>query len=267
VPATESGLAAVGLGSLKLPSPILVAAGAVGYVSEVARGVPLAGLGAVVTGGLWLQSRRGGPPRLTETRAGVLWSRGSRRTGVAEVLRRHARTWPQAGAPVIASVCAADPAELPLIAAELEGASGVVALELDLATVEDEGGLFSDPRTTAGAVRQTRLASSLPVLVKLPLDATDAVLQGCAAAGADAVTVGCGLRAGDAWLVGPGTLAVALERFKLLATGSPVPLVACGGVATAEHARAYLRAGAAAVQVGSAHLSNPCAAVDILAAL
>jgi dihydroorotate dehydrogenase (NAD+) catalytic subunit len=67
--------------------------------------------------------------------------------------------------------------------------------------------------------------------------------------------------------VGPATFPVVLALIARLAGQSPLPLIACGGVARVEAARAYLAAGAAAVQVGSAHLAQPDAAEVICAAL
>ena len=68
-------------------------------------------------------------------------------------------------------------------------------------------------------------------------------------------------------LVGPATFPVVLALIARLAVDAPLPLIACGGVTGAEAARAYLAAGAAAVQVGSAHLAQPDAAETICAAL
>jgi dihydroorotate dehydrogenase (NAD+) catalytic subunit len=50
-------------------------------------------------------------------------------------------------------------------------------------------------------------------------------------------------------------------------TTTHVPVVACGGIGTVEDARAFLSAGATAVQVGSALLADPFAAVRIADAL
>ena len=68
-------------------------------------------------------------------------------------------------------------------------------------------------------------------------------------------------------LVGPATFPVVLALIARLARAAPLPLIACGGVNGANAARAYLAAGAAAVQVGSAHLAQPDAAEVICAAL
>ena len=99
-----------------------------------------------------------------------------------------------------------------------------------------------------------------------------ALLAALASAGAVAATLGGGLPAsgpdgGEGYLVGPATFPVVLALVQQLADAAPLPILAGGGVASAAEARAYLRAGAAAVQVGSAHLANPYAAWNVAAAL
>jgi dihydroorotate dehydrogenase (NAD+) catalytic subunit len=46
-----------------------------------------------------------------------------------------------------------------------------------------------------------------------------------------------------------------------------LPIVGMGGIETAEHARAFLAAGARAIAVGTALFRNPLAAVEIVDAL
>lgn len=282
--------APVALGALRLPGAVLAAAGALGpgavAVSwgpdpEAPAGAPDA-VPAVpaVTAGLTWRSHRGRPPRLIETPAGAVYVPGTAGPGVDHALRRYGRLWATRAARVIVSVRGATSAEYGLVAAELEGAPGVAALELD-ATVPDETAgapIGHDPLAVRRVLAEVRRACDLPVLVKLPatLPDPDASLRAAAAGGAVAVTLAGGLPAVAApdgaepapgWLVGPATFPAVLHLVTRLARGAPLPLVACGGVAGVDQVRAYLRAGAAAVQVGSAHLADPRAASAIAAAL
>ena len=43
-----------------------------------------------------------------------------------------------------------------------------------------------------------------------------------------------------------------------------MPVIGCGGIATAQDALEFIMAGASAVQVGSATFSNPRASLDVL---
>jgi dihydroorotate dehydrogenase (NAD+) catalytic subunit len=46
-----------------------------------------------------------------------------------------------------------------------------------------------------------------------------------------------------------------------------IPVIGCGGITGAADALEFIMAGASAVQVGSAHFSNPRAALDVLAGI
>jgi dihydroorotate dehydrogenase (NAD+) catalytic subunit len=283
----------VALGALRLPGAVLAAAGAFGFgAAAVAGASESAGGGAppaasaappvaAVTAGITWRSHGGRPPRLLETPAGAVYLPGSAGLGVDRALSRYARLWAVRAAPLLVSVRGGASAEYALVAAELEGVPGVAGLELD-ATAPDgaSGAPFGhDPVALRRLLAEVRRTCDLPLLVKLPADLPDAegALRAAAAGGAVAATLCGGLAAvaapdGDeapapGWLVGPATFPAVLHLVTRLARDAPLPLIACGGVAAVEQARAYLRAGAAAVQVGSAHLADPQAAGSISAAL
>ena len=65
-------------------------------------------------------------------------------------------------------------------------------------------------------------------------------------------------------LSGPAVKPVALAMVYQVAAAVDLPLVGCGGIATADDAIEFLMAGASAVQVGTAALVNPHAPLDIL---
>jgi dihydroorotate dehydrogenase (NAD+) catalytic subunit len=290
--------APVAIGALRLPGPVLAAAGALGYgVAPVPGGSGEGGPTApAVTAGITWRTRGGLPPRVVETPAGAVYSPGTAALGVGLALQRYARQWAARAAPVVVSLGGAAPEEYALAAGEIEGVAGVAALELDLTATDGERGLpfAHDPAEVRRILAGVRRACDLPLLIKLPADLPDpdAVLHAGAAGGAAGATIGAGLPAavpapapqppagptaagaglaGGAAvrgrLVGPATFPVVLDLVARLAPGSPLPVIACGGVAGPDQARAYLRAGAAAVQVGSAHLADPRAADEILRSL
>ena len=43
-----------------------------------------------------------------------------------------------------------------------------------------------------------------------------------------------------------------------------MPVIGCGGIATASDALEFIMAGASAVQVGTANFTNPCTPLDII---
>jgi dihydroorotate dehydrogenase (NAD+) catalytic subunit len=71
----------------------------------------------------------------------------------------------------------------------------------------------------------------------------------------------------EGWLSGPMLRPLALALVADLAAAVNVPVIGCGGIATAEDARQFLAAGAAAVQIGAVLLVDPGAAARIGAEL
>ncbi|HEY7293634.1 MAG TPA: hypothetical protein VH916_01280 [Dehalococcoidia bacterium] len=264
------------LGPLRLATPVIAAAGVLGTLTDAARWPAEPLLGAAVTASLAYRSRGGRPPRIAETPAGALYVPSEARTGIRVALRRVVRAWAAAPAPVVVSLADETPGALAAAAAELEGTPGVAAIELNLGEAEAPNGIpvGHDPRATGETVRLVCRACALPVWIKLPADASDweAVLAAGAASGAIAATLTAGWPAGGVdlragYLVGPATFPLGLALVQQIAPTAPLPIIACGGVVSAVEARAYLRAGAAAVQVGSAHFANPRAAWQVAAGL
>jgi dihydroorotate dehydrogenase (NAD+) catalytic subunit len=256
---------------LSLASPVLTAAGCFGYGVEYARLVDVERIGAIVTTSTTPYRRRvARPPRLIETPAGVLAIGPWPNPGLDRVIERHAPVWASWRTPVLLSVVGASPAEYAAVAAALEGVEGIAGLELNLAEHAERA---------AAVVAATRAATLLPLLAKLPpLDAGLAELaRAVAAAGADAITACAGPRglaidprSGErleGMLCGPALRPLALRRVAEVAAAVDVPVIGCGGIATAEDARQFLAIGAAAVQIGAALLADPGAVVRIAEAL
>ncbi|CAA9305752.1 MAG: hypothetical protein AVDCRST_MAG77-6071 [uncultured Chloroflexi bacterium] len=255
----------VRLGPLLLRSPVMAAAGTVRPLDVLASDA----LGAVVTPSYTTRARAGRPATLREVVGGALLTPATASQATSGVVRRYTTAWAAARTPVIVSLLVDEYAEYTAAAAELEGVAGTVAMELNVAWGATDGLVAEDPALARHAVRQVRQVCRLPVIVKLPFDLADpeATLDACRDAGAIAAVVASGVPTGDGMFLGPATFPLVLELVRRLARRAPLPLVACGGIATAAHARAYLDVGAAAVQVGSAHLANPRAAEEIAAEL
>ncbi|MDW8212239.1 MAG: tRNA-dihydrouridine synthase [Roseiflexaceae bacterium] len=251
---------------LPLRTPVMTAAGCFGFGVEYERIVPLDRLGAIVTGSISLRGRRALPPlQLVETPSGVLSVGAWRDPGLERVLREYAPAWAAWKTPVILSV-AADHSE---VAAALEGVEGIAGMEL---TFGDDWG------SAARVVAAVRAVTLLPLLVKLPFhERLIATARSVIDAGADAVTIAApphacapDPRTGDVVhgrLSGPAIRPLALEAVAEVSAMLPAPVVACGGIVTVADTRSFLKAGAVAVQVGSALLADPWAAVRIAEAL
>lgn len=211
---------------LTLRTPVLAAAGSLGYGVEYARyldlrqrqaqvrreprdGTPEAQLpgeqaldgqlqtlplpGAVVTRSTTLRPRRARPlPRIIETAAGLLYSGIDHNPGLRYVITRCAPVWAGWDVPVIVSIAGEQTREYAEAALQLEGVEGVAGIEVNLAASDSKL-----PTRVAKVVAEVRAATLLPLLVKLPPDAPDVVALALATAdaGADAITLGGGMPA------------------------------------------------------------------------
>jgi dihydroorotate dehydrogenase (NAD+) catalytic subunit len=252
---------------LTLRRRVLAAAGCFGYGVEYVRLVDIAGIGAIVTHSTALLGRRAGRrPRLIETPAGVLMAGARPDPGLARVVERYAAVWAGWSTPVLLSLAGETPEEYGAAASALEGIEGIAGLELNLAAHADKAA-----RITTAA----RAATQLPLLVKLPPFGAglSKLARAVVDAGADAITAigsprGMAIdpRTGEqveGWISGPALRPLALAFVADVAAAVDVPVIGCGGIATADDARQFLAAGAKAVQVGSALLADPGAAARI----
>ncbi|WP_235735133.1 nitronate monooxygenase [Nocardioides alcanivorans] len=262
---------------LAFTSPVVVASGCGGTGRDLAPFDGLAGIGAFITRSLTLNARTGWPaPRVSASDSGIVHATGLPNPGPEQFLALELPRLVADGIAPIASLAAGTAAEWAELAHLLSHAPGLRGLELNLAA---DAGLLTDTspqhlQQVVAAVR-ARVPTGLPVIAKLGFD-TDGLVASARAVvdgGADAVTVGGGLpalmpdgRLGS--LVGPAIQPVALRAVASVHTALPdVPVLGAGGIRSAAGARAFLSAGASAVQIGSALLADPTAAAHIAADL
>jgi dihydroorotate dehydrogenase (NAD+) catalytic subunit len=267
----------VRVGSVVLPTPVIAASGTFGYGTEFAGLVDLGRLGAISVKGVSLCPYDGKPaPRLLETAAGMLNAIGLQNIGVDAFLRDRLPVLHAAGARVVANFWGDSADEFAECAARLDGAPGIVALELNAASPNrpEWGGIIAtDPAALAAIVRAVRPRVRLPLWVKLSPNVTDITAVGRAveAEGADAVCAINTLRglAVDVvarrprlhnvtgGLSGPAIKPVALAMVHALARSLTIPVVGIGGIRSGEDALEFLCCGARAVQVGTATFYDP----------
>jgi dihydroorotate dehydrogenase (NAD+) catalytic subunit len=273
----------VTIGSVALPNPVLAASGTFGYGTEYQGLVDLAAIGAICVKGLSLRPAPGKPaPRLVETPGGVLNAIGLQNIGVEAFLRERLPALNAAGARVVANFWGDSPQEFAEVAARLDGAPGVVALELNASSPnrpEWGGILATDPVALADIVGRVRARVRMPLWVKLSPNVGDVTIVGRAAAeaGADALCAINTLRgtaidletrrprlaSGSGGLSGPAIKPVALQMVRQLVGAVQVPVIGIGGITTGEDALEFLCCGARAVQVGTATLYDPRAPLRV----
>jgi len=269
---------------LLLANPVMTAAGTFGYGIEYSQVVDIQKLGAIVCKSTTLEARQGNPqPRLVETACGLLNSVGLQNIGVEAVVKDKAPVWAGWKVPVIVSIAGESSDEYARVAGRLEGVIGVSGVEVNIScpNVTSGGMEFgTDPRAAEKVTAAVKAASSLPVIVKLSPNVTDIVevASAVAQAGADAITLintvsGMAIDAGGGGpslgnvvggLSGPAIKPIALYMVYRVAGAVHVPVIGCGGIGCADDALEFIMAGASAVQVGTANLANPQAALDVL---
>jgi dihydroorotate dehydrogenase (NAD+) catalytic subunit len=271
----------VDLGGLRLANPVMPASGCFG--PELADLVPVAELGALVTKTVFTDRRSGNPAhRLTESLAGMVNSVGipspGSRSFIDEVLPRYL----EPGVPVIVSAGGLQVREYWTLVEELtRERHSAIELNVSCPNLEHGGVLLgTDPRTVEELVAGAVARSAAPVLVKLTPMVTDIadIARAAEAGGAAAVTVANTLPSllvdvdahrpvlghGFGGMSGPAVKPIVLKLVHDIARSVTIPVVGCGGVATADDVAAYLIAGARAVQVGTANFARPFVMAEIV---
>jgi dihydroorotate dehydrogenase (NAD+) catalytic subunit len=273
----------VRLGSLVLKNPVLAASGCFGYGLEYDDFLDVAALGGICTKGLSREPFAGFPPERTcETPAGMLNAIGLANVGVEAFCATKLPELRSRGVTVIANLFASTLQDFVALAGRLSDEPGVHALELNvssphLARGTDEFG--KDPRACAELVRAVRAATRLPLWVKMTPEASDvgSIAKACEDAGADAISAVNTMRAmaidvqtqtlrlhnRTGGLSGPALRPIALRIVWELAEAVSIPVIGVGGICTAHDAVEFLLAGASAVQVGTAHFSDPRAGLRV----
>jgi dihydroorotate dehydrogenase (NAD+) catalytic subunit len=272
----------VPLGDVVLPAPVVTAAGCGGSGRELAAYTDLAALGAFTTRTLTVDARPGSPaPRLVDTPGGVLAANGAHNPGVQAFLATELPWLAQQGVRTIVSVTGGSLAEYGELARRLTDSAGVVGIEVRLGC---DGAVGHDAFQAGKVLHVVRreVPAGMVVLAKLsPTAAYLDVARAAADNGADALVLGTGpgllfdprtllpvLGAGFGELSGPAVLPQALRCvWDVHATRPDVPVIGAGGVSSGWDAMQMLLAGASAVQVGTALLRDPEAALRIVGEL
>jgi dihydroorotate dehydrogenase (NAD+) catalytic subunit len=274
---------AVDVAGVHLPTPVMIAAGCLSSPREVAGLLDLRKVGGIVTRSVTLEPEPGGPPpRMAETPSGLLTATGMQNDGVESLLAA-LPALTKIGVPLFASIAGRSVGEYQRVAARLVALRAVQGIELNLSCPDEASGgrpFSSDAAHAAEVVSAVSGVSRVPVFAKLSPDGGDVVemARHCVAAGArgltlvnaipglaiDPVAARPRLASGAGWLSGPAIKPLALLAVYRVAEAMPqVPIIGVGGIATAGDALEFLAAGAWAVQVGTAMLTDPSAPVDV----
>jgi len=262
----------------------MTASGTFGYGTEYSHMFDIQRLGAIICKGTTLNPRDGNPqPRLAETACGVLNSIGLQNIGVDALIREKAPIWASWRVPVIVNIAGETVDDYAQLADKLDGVAGISAIEVNIGcpNIKAGGAEFgADPKSAAGVTAAVKKATSLPVLVKLTPNTSDiaTIALAVAEAGADAISLINTMKGmviditqrrpllGNitGGLSGPAIKPVALYMVYEVAGAVGLPVIGCGGIATASDAIEFIMAGASAIQVGTASFTNPRSPFNVL---
>mgnify|MGYP001557580440 CR=1 FL=1 len=272
---------AVTVGGLSLANPVMPASGT--FAEGLERVIDFDRLGAFVTKTITRELRIGNPtPRVAETQAGLLNAIGIPSKGVPYFLHETLPFYRKFAPPLVASISAPTVEGFASLAAEIS-VPGVAAIEANIScpNLEEDGKAFAMAASSTEAVmRRMREATKLPLWAKLTPNTGDIaeIARAAEAAGADALVVANAILGMaidiESWrpqlgnitggLTGPCIKPVILRQVWQCARAVKIPIIGCGGIASAGDAVEYLLAGASAVQVGTATFIHPTAMPTII---
>lgn len=274
----------VAVGELVLRNPVMPASGCFGPEVGPLLGPSLPG--ALVTKTVFARERAGNrAPRLAETAFGMLNSVGIPSPGSARFIDEILPGYLMFGIPVVISIGGLFIDEYFTIADDL-AAQEVAAFEVNVSCPNlEHGGLAigTSPEHVFQVVSGVRERLKAPISVKLTptVSSIGEVAQAAQEAGADALVVAnsfsglaidifsrrSALGNGAGGYTGPAIKPLALKLVHDAASAVSIPVIGCGGIATAEDVVEFVIAGAAAVQVGTATFTRPTTMSDIVSEL
>lgn len=275
------------IGSLTLKNPITVASGTAGYGEELSNFFDISKLGAIFTKGLSIKPRLGNSGnRIIETPSGMLNSIGLENAGIEIFLEKKLPFLRNAGAAVIANVAGHSEDENVELCEILSSADGVDAIELNVSCPNvKEGGIAfgTDLGVFTRLLDRVRAASAIPLIVKLSPNVTSIADFAFRAeeTGADAVSavntfLGMKIDVKNkrphfnnrfAGLSGPAIRPLAVRSVFQMFERVSIPIIGMGGIYTLDDALEFIMAGASAVSIGTANLTDPMTAVTLIDSL
>ncbi len=278
----------VDLAGMHLDNPVIPASGTFGFGKEYADLYDLNILGSISFKGTTRDPRYGNElPRIAECTAGMINSVGLQNPGLEAVLAEELPALAKIySKKVIANISGFSVKEYVACAEAFDQADQVGILEINVSCPNVHGGGIAfgqDPKEAAKVTAAVRKVAKKPIFIKLSPNVTDivAIARACEEAGADGlvlVNTFLGMRIDIArrkpviankmgGYSGRAVFPVALRMVYQVAHACKIPVMGCGGVASARDVIEMMMAGATAVQVGAENLRNPFACPEIIADL
>lgn len=278
----------VTLAGVKMDNPVVPASGTFGFGLEMDR-YDLNVLGGISLKGTTLEPRYGNPlPRIAETPSGLLNCVGLQNPGIDAFLATKVPALRKVyGGAIIANISGFSLEEYVKCCERASACGDIEIIEVNVSCPNVHGGGMAFGTSAKAAAEVTsavkKVVKGKPVFIKLSPNVTDIVeiAKACEDAGADGLTLIntlLGMRISLATrkpllsnrtggLSGRGIFPVAVRMVWQVAHACSIPVMGCGGVASAQDVIEMMMAGATAVQVGSENLRNPLACKEIIESL
>lgn len=271
------------IGNAQFVNPVTVASGTFAHAEKYYNLEEVKKLGAIVPKTVTLWAQKGNPPlRILETPSGMINAIGIENPGADGFISQKLPTFKKIGVPLIISVLGHSDEEFMTLIEKFNVCQGIAAIELNLScpNLKHKVLVAQDADSTARVVSLVKKICRYPVIAKLSPNVTDISEIAVAAqgAGADAVSLintfsamtidvkkrrpVLGNLTGG--LSGPAIRPIAVHMVYQVARRVKVPIVAMGGIMTANDALEFLIAGASMVAVGTANFVNPRAPLEVL---
>ena len=275
----------VNLCGLELDNPLIPASGCFGYGKEFAQWYDINMLGSFSFKGTTLEPRFGNPtPRIAECAEGMLNAVGLQNPGVEHVIAHELPEMKQYfHKPVVANISGFSLEEYVRCCELLDQEEQVGILEVNISCPNVHGGgmaFGTSAQSTAQVTAAVKKVTKKPVFIKLSPNVTNIVeiAKACEDAGADGLSLIntlLGMRIDlnrrkpilankMGGFSGPAIFPVAVRMVYQVYDAVKIPLMGMGGVQTARDVIEMMLAGATAVQIGAANLTNPCVCKEII---
>lgn len=273
----------VKVAGVEFKNPVIPASGVFGYGREYEEFYSLSKLGGISTKGTTGQMRTGNlAPRIAETPMGMLNSVGLQNPGIDRFISYELPNLMQKDTVIIANIAGSTPEECAEVAAKLDKTDvHMIELNISCPNVKQGGAAFGVTCEGASSVTKiVRNATKKPLIVKLSPNVTDiaSIAKAVEAEGADSVSlintllgmridINTGrpvLRNNCGGMSGPAVFPIAVRMVWQVANAVKIPVIGMGGISSGKDAIEMMMAGASAVQVGAAIITDPFAPVKII---
>lgn len=275
----------VDLCGMHMENPVVPASGTFGFGKEFKDFYDINMLGSFSFKGTTKEPRFGNPtPRIAECTEGMINAVGLQNPGVHHVIEHELPEMKQYfHKKVIANVSGFSVEEYAYTCALLDQEEQVGILEVNVSCPNVHGGGMSfgtDLQCAAEVTKAVKAVTSKPVFIKLSPNVTDivSIAKACEGAGADGICLintllgmRVDIKRRSAVIAnkmggfsGRAVFPVAVRMVYQVAKACRIPVMGCGGVASAQDVVEMMMAGATAVQVGAANLIDPYACKKII---